>query len=393
MKKIIISVLAVASAFVFNSCDKEKDKPVGPIKPNKKEVKAPETYKFEKNGKSSVSFSGQITRLKMAGELKDALGKKGLENSLEKLKMMFEKGEGFNNVSLNSSGKKLRETVASGTNSTLSSVERSNLRKKMDGWIEEFAKVVIPAKNNDASKGKPGNLSKKRYVNAKGLEANQAVAKTMIGAIMLDQIVNKYISKKYLDDAKEAHEKGTSYKKDANYTKLEHGWDEAYGYVFGLEKNPEKPINKTSERKGFLNSYLKSVEADADFKGIFDKVYNAFKLGRAAIVAKDYTLMHKQAEILRGELSKVVAVRTVHYLLKGKGTKDASTLHALSEAYGFAHAMMFAHAKGVQVGNKMNYVIKPLEGKEGLWAVSDKTLDELAKMLAGYYGFTTEQAL
>ena len=42
--------------------------------------------------------------------------------------------------------------------------------------------------------------------------------------------------------------------------------------------------------------------------GIADAIYDAFKLGRAAIVAKDYTLRDEQAAIIKVELSKVVGV-------------------------------------------------------------------------------------
>ena len=46
----------------------------------------------------------------------------------------------------------------------------------------------------------------------------------------------------------------------------------------------------------FLNKYLSRVEGDSDFAGIAEEIYNAFKLGRAAIVAKDYTTRNVQAD-------------------------------------------------------------------------------------------------
>lgn len=388
MKKIILSAF-VLSTFVFTSCSDEKDTPT----PNP--VETPSAYAFE-----NVSFSGQVTRLKMAGELKKALGKDGfaikedvsVAETLAKLNKMFADGTGFSNEKL--VGKKLRQTIASATNSTLTSVQSDALRTKIDGWIKDFSQVVVPAKKDDASKGVAGNLDAKRYVDKNGLEANQAVAKTMIGSIMLDQIVNKYVSKDYLAGAIADNDLGKPYKEGVKYTKLAHGWDEAYGYVFGLEEDYKNPKKTKESRKGFLNSYLKSAELDEDFKGIFDKVNNAFKKGRQAILVKNYEVMQEQATILRVELSKVVAIRTVHYLLKGKGTKNASTLHALSEAYGFAHAMMFAHANGEQLNEKMNKTITTLEkGAFGLWSVEDTDLDMLATELASYYDFTTEQAL
>lgn len=390
MKRIILSLVAV-SLLVFTSCSKDKEQ-----EPVKQELVAPATYKFEAEGKSTVSFSGQVARLKMAGELKSALNSN--TKTLAELTEMFKGGKGFEEASLNASGKKLRSTVASATYSNVTTAEQQDLQTKMDGWISDFTTSVVPNWTKDASAGKPGRLSYEkdgkenyRYVNAKGIEINQAVAKTLIGAVFADQMINKYVSQTFIDENKAGNDSGALYKEGANYTKLQHGWDEAYGYVFGLEEDTTKP--DSSKRVGFLNSYLKSLNNDDDFKGILDEVYNAFKLGRAAINAKDYEVVSKQAEIIRNAISKVIAVRAVYYLQNGKGAKDASKLHALSEGYGFVQSLRFIHANGAQVPEQsVKAVLKVLEADNGLWSVTDEQLDSLSKTLASYFDFTVEQA-
>ena len=48
----------------FTSCDNDdNDQPVIPT------IQAPETYSFERNGESTVSYAGQTTRLEQADEL------------------------------------------------------------------------------------------------------------------------------------------------------------------------------------------------------------------------------------------------------------------------------------------------------------------------------------
>ena len=47
-------------------------------------------------------------------------------------------------------------------------------------------------------------------------------------------------------------------------------------------------------------------------------VYDAFKLGRAAIVAKNYTVRDEQVEILREKISMIIGIRAVYYLQGGK---------------------------------------------------------------------------
>lgn len=387
MKSIKYSLILFI-AVLFVACGSD-DTPQTPT------VETPTSYAFEKDGASTVSFTGQVARLKMAGELKSALGKS--EKTEAELVKMFKEGTGFADATLDASGKKLRSTVASAPNSDVSSAEADAIRTKMDGWITERNDVVANW-NRDASKGVSGKLEKDgktRYVTKQGIEVNQAVAKTLIGSVILDQIVNKYVSDKFIQDNQAGNDAGTPYKDGANYTKLEHGWDEAYGYVFGMEDDTANPVKSKDARKGFLNSYLKSVEADDDFKGIFDKVNNAFRLGRAAIVAKQYNIVKEQAKILRTELSRVIGVRAVYYLLKGKGVKDAGTLHALSEGYGFVQSLRFAHdANGNQVPkSSIDATLAKLETTNGLWDVTDAELDSLANIIAGVFGFEAASVL
>lgn len=389
MKKVIFSIFAV-STLVFNSCSSDESLEPG--------IETPTSYQFlGKDGKSNVSFSGQVSRLKMAGELKSALGTNTKTET--ELIEMFKDGLGFSDISLNTSGKKLRGTIASATNSNVTSVEADALRTKIDGWIKDHATTLYANWDNDASAGKPGKLTtgtRTVYVSAKGIEYNQAVAKTLIGSVIADQIVNKYVSQKFIDDNKSDHEAGKSYKDDTskNYTALQHGWDEAYGYIFGLEVTPSSPINSIDNRKGFLNSYLKSVDNDTKFKGVFEDLNNAFKLGRAAVDAKEYELVSEQAEIIRKSVSKVIGVMAVHYLLKGKGVRDANTLHALSEAYGFVNSLRYVEINGNQVAaSQIANSIAVLEADNGLWSVTDDALDATAQALAGYFGFEVADAV
>ena len=73
-------------------------------------VEIPYSYEYARAGKSTVSYSGQTSRLKMADELYAALN----TNTFTKAKLleMFNDGTGFADASLNTSGKKMGNKTA-----------------------------------------------------------------------------------------------------------------------------------------------------------------------------------------------------------------------------------------------------------------------------------------
>lgn len=392
MKKIILTIVAV-SALVFTSCSKDKNEPV------KKPVEAPATYKFERNGKNTVSFSGQTERIKMAEELRKAF--KNTAKTEAQLKGMFahqKGGQDFSDASLNSSKKSIRSKVAASRGYfSANSTEANAIRKKFDGFITKQVTEVFPNWDKPASAGVAGKLQesgggKTRYINAKGLEYDQAYAKALIGALMVDQMLNNYLSTAVLDEAdNRAKNDAGTVAEGKTYTTMEHKWDEAYGYLYGNEADPAKP---TLGADSFLNKYLDRVNKDTDFAGIADDIYNAFKLGRAAIVAKDYTLRDAQVKIIREKVSQAVAIRTAYYLQTGKAklkTNQASAFHDLSEAYGFIQSLRFTRNpktdKPYLSADTVNGYLTDLQAGNGFWDVKVEKLDKISKEIATAYGF------
>ena len=75
-------------------------------------------------------------------------------------------------------------------------------------------------------------------------------------------------------------------------------------------------------------------------------VFDAFKLGRAAIVAGNYDVRDAQANIIKINLSKVVGYKAIDYLesyMSKKAATPADAIHALSEGYGFILSLMFTN--------------------------------------------------
>ena len=96
---------------------------------------------------------------------------------------------------------------------------------------------------------------------------------------------------------------------------MEHKWDEAFGYLYGQEADYSRAdLGSAPTGNGTtLNKYFKKIN-DSNMPGIAQTVYDAFKLGRAAIVAGDYILRDEQSAIVAENLDKIIAQKAIDYL-------------------------------------------------------------------------------
>ncbi|TYA71463.1 DUF4856 domain-containing protein [Seonamhaeicola marinus] len=394
MKKVLISALVLGSLFV--SCSDDDN--------GGNRVEAPTTYSFTRNGATTVSFSGQTTRIEMGHEFISAL--KDTSKSEEDLDGMFTNtGDKFTDADLNASTKSIRsKTAASADYFSANTTDANAIKADFDAWIAAQVDEVFPNWDVDAVSGTAGKIQEAgggstRYVNAKGLEYNQAINKGLIGALMVDQALNNYLSTAVLDAGTNVADNDAGVvATDKNYTNMEHKWDEAYGYVYGVNANPAIP-NADLGADSFLNKYVGRVEGDADFAGIADEIYQAFKLGRAAIVAGDYDLRDEQADIIREKISEVIGIRAVYYLQQAKanlGTDNASAFHDLSEGFGFVYSLQFTRKPGTGAPyfskTEVDDFISRLTTGNGFWDLDNQDLDTMSDSISARFNFTTAEA-
>ena len=139
----------------------------------------------------------------------------------------------FSDATLNESTKSIKSKVAASRDFfSANSAESAQIKADIQSWIEAQASEVSPNNNQLASAGTPGQIADEaavRYVNAKGLEYNQAVNKSLIGALMVDQMVNNYLSTSVLDEGDNRPDNDDGIVAEGKvYTTMEHKWDEAY---------------------------------------------------------------------------------------------------------------------------------------------------------------------
>ena len=309
----------------------------------------------------------------------------------------------FSSSELNSSGKNIKsKTAASNDYFTLflgggSTVEKVAVQSYFES---QFTIGNTASLGNSASAGIAGSYldgSKMRLFAANGLEPQQILLKGMMGALMMDQISNQYLSVNTLDKASTRIENTNKVMaENANFTTMEHYWDEAYGYVYGADDVATNSLK-------FWSSYIKQVDADTDFNTVSADINLAFRKGRAAIVNNDYLVRDQQTAIIQKNLALVAAVRAVYYMQEGKAKlvqdNGAKAFHALSEGYGFIMSLRYTRQPGtdnpyfskVEVDAMLASLVS---GPNGLWDIDNLSpkLDAISAQIASRFGFSVEQA-
>ncbi|MBU2899718.1 DUF4856 domain-containing protein [Maribacter dokdonensis] len=412
MKKNLLLLSSIAS-LLFISCSSDDDGLElcgdGDCEPTETTIDNPDSYTFTRDNESTVSFGGQTTRLKMGDEILSAFT--DVTSTSEQILSMYAHEEGandFEDADLNASDKSVRsKTAASADFFATNATDQAVIRADFDGWISAQVNEVFPNWEVAAAAGTAGQIadgSSTRYINAQGLEYNQAFNKGLIGALTIDQVVNNYLSTAVLDEGDNVADNDANVVVEGEvYTNMEHKWDEAYGYVYGLNADSANP-NDDLGADSFLNKYIGRVEGDDDFAGIADEIFQAFKLGRAAIVAKQYDVRDAQAEIIREKLSEVIGIRAVYYLQQGKNSLGQETpdyggaFHDLSEGYGFVYSLQFTRKPNSTepyfTKEEVDAFLVDLmnDGENGLWDVEATTLDAISADIAARFNFTLEQA-
>lgn len=305
--------LAALTCAAFTSCSDKDD-----VEPT---YIVPETYNFE-----NVSYEGQSQRLAMLDEL-DAYvktGNNGVVLNAQKMKDMYANADRpFASATLNDATSKQLK------NKTILTAQA------MFESIFDAAAAASQTAGAPASEGTAGILTSndntKRYlVDANGLEYAQVIQKGLMGAVFYNQAVEGYLTAEKIgptvDNTNVTPGEGT---------KMEHHWDEAFGY-FGAPK--DFPSN-TNGLKYWANYSNKVNGVLGSNKAIMD----AFLKGRAAISAKDMEGKDAAAATVRKEWERLVAASAIHELNVAKNNLADQALksHYLSEAIGFIMGLQY----------------------------------------------------
>lgn len=395
--KLIYSALTIASLSII-SCTNDDGSSEEPIA----NYTVPATYTFERNSTTTVDFSGQSNRLLMLEEMgnviKNAATNGTIADKTVLSNMYSNSNNPFSTTDLNTSGKQLKDKTAASKDYFELYLGGGSTTEKLS--VQAFFETQLTlaqqaSLGTNAAAGVAGAYldgTSKRLFAPNGLEPQQILLKGMMGASFMDQIANNYLSKNKLDEgSNKINNSNKIVETGKTYTTMEHNWDEAYGYIYGVDGTK------------FWSSYISQVNADADFNTLTADINLAFRKGRAAIVANDYATRDAQIAIIKAKLALVPAVRAVFYLQEGKGKlvtdKGAKAFHALSEAYGFIISLRYTNnpatnAPYLSKSEVDAMLANMVSGTNGLWDIDTlgAKLDAMSTQIAIKFGFTVAQA-
>lgn len=316
-KKFLIlpSALLLAGITTMTSCKKEDNTPA--VQP----YTVPDTYQFD-----NMNYGEAITRVKMMVSL-DAYMKSATTTVLDQTKatnMYNNTNSPFGDATLDGSGKSLSEKTA----------ESATYKDFLD-------KVVLYSQSNNiaASNGTAGyqmrSSTSKTLVGPDGVEYGQVVLKGMMGSLFMKQAFDLLAHIPQDDNNTVIAGQGTA---------MQHNWDMAFGYL-SIPVNYDSSKTYTSADTsrpllwgGYLAERGKPIQAGG-------KLFEAFRRGRAAIVAKDYTTRDAAIKTILDTWEQLAAIAAYNYVVAPQSSSSIGNLgsqfHALSEGYGFILSLKY----------------------------------------------------
>lgn len=381
-------LLALAVVTVLSACKKSEDEPA-PADPYSDNSTSYETAFKNAAGESTVDRKDGRLRFLMLKSL-DSTAKLPNANSVAitstLLSNMFNNtGSPFGNSGLNTATVSLKDATAKSTNNP------AEVRATIEDYFVNIADASATAVDNmtndavnkdTARVGVAGRLyvpgaTTKYLVDEKGLEYAQVISKSLIGALQLDYICNVLLSDNSLTNA------DNTTLINSKYTALQHRWDEAYGLLTTKDRYAQDATTASSGGESFLGSYVWEYNKTA-----YPLIHVAFLKGRKAAVDGDRDAAKVQAQYIRRELEKSIAMAAIGYMVKYRnGTNNAQRAHAIGEGLGFIYSTRFCKFHGADAAfsdNVMDDLI--FDSANGFWSLSPSKADAAISSLSAKFG-------
>jgi hypothetical protein len=234
--------------------------------------------------------------------------------------------------------------------------------------------------NTPGSQGVPGKQGN-RLFNYSGYEFNQGVVKGLFGGLQLSKVNQHLDASLSADNNTVVAGKGTA---------MQHEWDMAFGYVC-IPKDYDSSKAYTTADAARPLSLAGYFAERAKFIKAGGTVYEAFRKGRAAIGAKDYTVRDKAIATIKEYLEKTMAAGMYYYVTHPQAITDKpSQLHELSEGRSFILALKYRASTSKLTATDYQMLVGIIGPAENAYAlINDATyakLKQAQQILTKTYG-------
>ncbi len=321
-------------------------------------ISIPAAYAFDsrfQDGKSSVSYGGQVVRQLLIQDLKIFIGNLGKDGatsaSLQDLLNFYEHDDALNLQTLTTAGS---NPIVESTYSSISTgknligkisddVVLGSGGKTADDLLREWFDIVVANSQDPAKLGTPAV-----YTTDAGVDLSQMINKLLIGAVSYAQSTSKYFALLLDQDNTEAR-KGTD-----PYTAMEHYWDESFGYYgaardyarysdeqlaggaddYTFDSNGDGMIDLKSEYNFGISRNAGKRDKGGTGVDFTKEIFDAYLAGRTAITNQGtVSEISTHRQIAAEGMEKVIAATAVHYVndtlddMSKIGTADENTVN------------------------------------------------------------------
>ena len=394
--KNMLLYLSSLMLFAIIGCEDSEDTVVAPTTGGTA-IETPTVYDFTSrfDDNSSVSYSGQVARNLLIGDIKGQMGTTaGSGNPATTLAMMAN--------SMPSMAILAAENLDLPTLQTAyHDISTSQLNDRLDA----VADIILPGYNanaGDCITGWVNEAAVAGITRANGVHLGQITQKTLWGAVSYWQATSKYFN--YLEGDVETNDVAVEGK---NYSSMEHHWDESFGY-FGAAVDYHKITSYPDDLARKTQMYFDTnADGSVDFLSEFttgwavtaakrdlcsgcttgdftETIFNAYLEGRTLITNQaPLAEVLAQRDIINTTWEQVVAAVTMHYIndtwqeIYAKVSAsdfDAAAFTPGSEAaatYEVVWAEMRGYAHGLLYNKYSDHVSDAYEPSTALAAVFD----------------------
>ena len=311
-----ITALLACSCSIFTSCNTDEDD----------NLDIPPTYSFNRDGSSTVNYSGQTERLNMLSLLSTYMKTSNTVGTMVDAQVMKDMFANENNPFTGATFEKnLKSKCFQSDVATYETyMDRLATSSNAAGTASEGVAGVLVDGSPDPTVG--------YRVDENGVEMIQVIEKGLIGAVFFYQAMEVYLSEDRMGSVG-----NSDLVEEKNYTAMEHYFDEAFGY-FGVPT--DFPTNTADAQWWGIYCNRRN---NGLYPGLNDEIAKAFRTARAAIVAKDYEARDEAIQTVQEKWAITCAATAVDYILQAlnPNLEVYKKHHALSEGIGFMNSLKY----------------------------------------------------